>query len=109
MPLKKWIFKAGAEAMPLWCKASIKNNVVQSEFILYDVTGLTRIRHSIPVATLCTTVPGAENCDPGLWKDLVVSRTDFLALSCRMSTGWYKWSRNMQLYWHNVATYLQRT
>ena len=37
--------------MPLLSKAS---NVVQNVFFLYDVTGFTQIRHSIPVATSCT-------------------------------------------------------
>ena len=37
--------------MPLLSKAS---NVVQNIFFLYDVTGFTQIRHSIPVATSCT-------------------------------------------------------
>ena len=36
--------------MSLLSKAS---NVVQNIFFLYDVTGFTQIRHSIPVATSC--------------------------------------------------------
>ena len=39
--------------MPFLSKAS---NVVQNVFFLYDVTGFTQIRHSIPVATSCTPV-----------------------------------------------------
>ena len=48
--------------MPLLSKAS---DVVQNIFFLYDVTGFTQIRHSIPVATSCTqgnTVADRKRC-----------------------------------------------
>ena len=41
--------------MPFLSKAS---NVVQNVFFLYDVTGFTQIRRSIPVATSCTDATG---------------------------------------------------
>ena len=50
------------------------SNVVQNVFFLYDGTGFTQIRHSIPVATTTYTFV-AEAGPASTWRGGVVPRT----------------------------------